>query len=106
MKPVSNPLMVKGALENKGIDTLKRLSKSSDKKDMDALKKACSDFEAVFVRQLLKNMRRTVMKSGLLEGGMRQELYQEMFDGEVSKVIAERGAFGVRDMLLNYFTSK
>ena len=59
------------------------------------LKKACEDFEALFINQLLQSMRRTVLKSKFLEDAPGKEVYQSLFDREISKKMAQKGALGV-----------
>lgn len=49
------------------------------------LRKACQDFESVFTYQLLRSMRATIDKSGLMSGGQGEEIYETMMDQELSK---------------------
>lgn len=63
------------------------------------LKKACADFEAIFLSQLLRTMRRTVPKSGLLDGGLAEDIYRDMLDVEIAERMARRGGMGLGDML-------
>lgn len=42
------------------------------------LKEACSDFEAIFIKQMLDSMRKTVSKSGLMGGGMAEDIFEDM----------------------------
>ncbi len=63
--------------------------------DEKKLKKASEDFEALFINQLLQSMRRTVLKSKLLEDAPGKEVYQSLFDREISKKMAQKGALGV-----------
>jgi flagellar protein FlgJ len=63
--------------------------------DETKLKKACEDFEALFINQLLQSMRRTVMKSKFLEDAPGKEVFQSLFDREISKKMAQKGALGV-----------
>ena len=49
------------------------------------LRKACEDFESVFTYQLLRSMRATIDKSGLMSGGQGEEIYETMLDQELSK---------------------
>ncbi len=65
------------------------------------LKAACQGFEAIFLHEMLKSMRRTIPKSGLLDGGLRDRIYESMFDEAVSKSLSRRGALGIADMLYN-----
>jgi len=66
----------------------------------DELKKAAQDFESLFISYLLKVMRDTIDESGLVEdGGFGKTVYTELFDEELSKSVAQRGALGIADML-------
>jgi flagellar protein FlgJ len=65
------------------------------KVDEAKLKKASEDFEALFINQLMQSMRRTVLKSKLLEDAPGKEAYQSLFDREISKKMAQKGALGV-----------
>lgn len=53
-----------------------------------ALQEACEDFAAVFWEQVLKAMRRTVPKTGLLDGGTGEEVFQGLLDGEYARQMA------------------
>ena len=63
--------------------------------DETKLKKASEDFEALFINQLMQSMRRTVLKSKFLEDAPGKEVYQSLFDREISKKMAQKGALGV-----------
>lgn len=73
---------------------------ASDKED---IKKAAQDFEAIFINYMLKTMRETVSKSGLLHGGNAEEMYTSMMDEELSKAIAQKGGIGLGSILLKEF---
>ena len=49
------------------------------------LKKACKDFESLLTYQLLRSMRKTVDKCDLFHGGQGEEIYQSLFDMQISK---------------------
>ena len=55
------------------------------------LKKACQEFEAVFMYQVLRTMRKTIDKSDLLHGGQGEEIYESMLDQELSKTMGGQG---------------
>ncbi len=67
--------------------------------DGEKLKKACADFEAIFIHQLFKSMRQTVPKGGLLGEGPGMEIYQSLFDQELSKSLASQGRLGLGGMI-------
>lgn len=59
------------------------------------LARACEEFEAIFIEQMLKAMRRTVESSE----SRQESIYRSLFDEEVSKVLARRG-LGLKELLL------
>ena len=65
----------------------------------DKLKETCSDFQAIFVKQMLDSMRKTVNKSGLLEGGQAEEIFEDMLYDEYAQSISKNGDIGLDDML-------
>ncbi len=65
----------------KGYDSLTE----DKKKELKKLESACNDFESIFVLQMMKEMRKTVHKTGLTDGGMAEEIFQDMLDQERSK---------------------
>jgi len=67
--------------------------------DEGKLKKACEDFESIFISQMLKVMRQSIPKSGLLDGGSQQDTYLSLFDQELSKSMAKRGGIGLGKIL-------
>jgi flagellar protein FlgJ len=48
---------------------------------------------------MLKVMRQTIPKSGLLDGGSQQDTYLSLFDEELSKSMAKRGGIGLGKIL-------
>ena len=58
------------------------------------LKLACEDFEAVFIRQMLRSMRKTAFSSA----GHDESLYRDMLDEEYARVCSKRG-MGIARML-------
>jgi flagellar protein FlgJ len=66
--------------------------------DEKALKKACQDFEAIFIGQLWKQMRETLPKEGYLHS-KEEDFYMGMFDHELAKKMSSAGGIGLGDML-------
>jgi len=69
------------------------------KVDEGKLRKVCMDFESLFIHQLWKSMRQTVMKSGFFGGGAGEEVYQSLFDQELSKSLAHGDGLGLGKMM-------
>lgn len=62
------------------------------------LMKACTAFEALFIEQVLKAMRRNVGK-GLVDGGFAEEVFEDMLYTEYSQKMAESGHFGIAKIM-------
>ena len=87
-------------LSKKNNDFQEILSKVQNEKDDKKLREACQEMEAVYVNQLLRQMRATVPKSGLLEESAGSAIYREMLDEEYSKLIAKSpSSLGIAEML-------
>jgi flagellar protein FlgJ len=63
------------------------------------LKKTCQEFEAIFIKTLIKSMRATVPDGGLLEKNTDSEVFEEMMDVEIANQTARRGEFGIAEAL-------
>lgn len=67
----------------------------SRKIDRERLKKACSDFEALFLARMMKIMRQSVPSSGLWGNGPGKEIYDSFMDQELGKKLAQREGLGL-----------
>ena len=63
------------------------------------LRKVAEDFEAVFLYQMMKQMRNSIHKEDMFHGGAGEDIFTEMLDEEFSKRMASRGSVGIADML-------
>lgn len=63
------------------------------------LKQASQDFEAIFLETVLKSMRQSVMKSGLMDGGHAEDLYRSMLDSEYAKSMSGLDQTGLSQMI-------
>lgn len=66
------------------------------------LKKACSEFETIMVRQMLEVMNSSTKLFGKGFGG---DFYQSMFLDEIAQKVAEQG-LGLSDMLYTQMEDK
>lgn len=70
-----------------------------------ALYKACEDFQAVFIKQMLDTMRKTVDKSGgLVEQGQGEKIFEDMLYDEYSKTMSKTAGFGLADSIYRQMT--
>ena len=64
-------------------------------RDLEQLRESCREFEAILVMEMYKSMRKAMPESGLLQKGMANDLYQEMFDMEIARQTAGGDGMGV-----------
>ena len=74
--------------------------------DSQKLKEACAEFESLFINQLMKQMRKTVVKSELIDGGKGERVFTEMMDEEISKQMALRQGLGLKEALIEQLTGE
>ena len=65
------------------------------------LYKVSQEFEAIFIKQMLNVMRKSVAKSGLMDGGMAEDIFEDMLYDEYAQNMAKTGSFGIADMIYN-----
>ncbi len=70
------------------------------------LKEACAELESLFISYLLKEMRATIPKTGLISGGRAEEIYTSMLDSEISKEIASQRGIGLSSLFLDRLESR
>jgi Rod binding domain-containing protein len=63
------------------------------------LYKVSQEFEAIFIKQMLNVMRKSVSKTGLMDGGMAEEIFEDMLYDEYAQKMAQSGSFGIADMI-------
>jgi murein DD-endopeptidase MepM/ murein hydrolase activator NlpD len=70
-----------------------------------AVKAAAREVESLFVCYLRTVMRETLEDAADGEGGFGKGIYTELFDQEVSRVIAQHGALGIAELITGRFQS-
>jgi len=63
------------------------------------LKKACEDFEALFVSKMFETMRKSEIEGGLVEKSRGEEIFTSMLDSEVAQESVKGGGMGLAKML-------
>ena len=80
--------------------TLKSLNgQSKEGLDKEALRQACQQFESLFLHQIMKGMRKTVVEGEILHGGNAEKIFMDMKDQAVSENMAESGGLGLAEIL-------
>ena len=64
------------------------------------LKKACSEFESIFITYMLKSMSTSIAGEGAFLNNNAGKIIRSMFDENLALGIAKAGGIGLGDMLL------
>ncbi|WP_029358510.1 rod-binding protein [Borreliella garinii] len=75
--------------------------KKSFKKN-EELRKASLEFEAIFIKQILESMKKTLNKNqNLLSGGQVEEIFEDMLYEQRAKQMAQSQSFGIANLIYN-----
>jgi flagellar protein FlgJ len=83
-------------------DTVNDTENNTNSKEIDKnsrLYEVSQEFEAIFIKQMLNVMRKTVNKSGLIDGGMAEEIFEDMLYDEYALNMAKTAQFGLADSI-------
>jgi len=78
---------------------LAELKRSAQNNSPEALRAVAEQFEALFIQQMLKSMRDANLGEGLLDS-KAGDLYQDMFDKQISLNMSQGQGIGIADMLV------
>jgi Rod binding domain-containing protein len=59
------------------------------------LRDVADDFASILYGMMMKSMRATVQKTGLLDGGQAEEIFRDFLDAEYAREAGRRGGAGV-----------
>lgn len=74
--------------------------------ELDQLKAAAKQFEAIFTRQMLKSMREAKLSDDDLFGSDATDQFREMQDSNLAEQLSGKGAIGIADLLVRQFQSR
>ena len=78
---------------------LAELKKAAKQNSPEALRAVAQQFEALFLQQMLKGMRESNLGEGLLDS-KAGDMYQDMFDKQISLNMSQGKGIGIADMLV------
>jgi peptidoglycan hydrolase FlgJ len=88
------------------IDSTKKITPKASK-NLQALRKSCRDFEAIYTQEMYKAMRKTVPDGGILDNkNMANGLYREMLDMEIAKASAAGKGNGIGEAMYQQMKGK
>lgn len=74
--------------------------------ELDQLKAAAKQFEAIFTRQMLKSMRDSKLADDDLFGSDASDQFRDMQDSNLADDLAGKGALGIADLLVRQFQAR
>ena len=63
------------------------------------LRKTAESFEAIFIRQMLRSMRSSLLNGGMFGSGATGEIYSDIMDNAIAEKMAERSVLGLADLI-------
>ncbi|AYV54718.1 rod-binding protein [Leptospira kmetyi] len=66
---------------------------------------ASVEFESIFVKMMLTEMKKTVEKSGLIDGGHAEEIFEDMLYDEYSKNLSSNSSLGLAEQIYQSLSS-
>lgn len=99
-----NSLQIKHRLD-RAVHNLKAEHPPGSKTQNARLKAACVELESLFVYYLFKEMRATVPKDGLINGGKAEAIYTSMMDMEMAKTLSRKG-IGLSEAILRQLAGR
>ena len=85
---------------------LKKIPETKGVSDDDKLREAANDFEAIFVQQMLKTMRKTSFESDLLPKSEGEKVFQSLLDEQYALLSAKSGSLGLSEMIYQQLKPK
>ena len=68
------------------------------------LEAVAKEFESLFAKQMLDSMRDTLSKEDdMLNGGMAQDIFDDMLYEEYARMMANTGSLGIADMIVSQY---
>ncbi len=86
-----------GASRGAGVNS--HIDKSSE------LYKQAQEFESIFVKMMLSEMRKSVEKSGMIDGGMAEDIFSDMLYDEYAQSMTKNAGFGLADQVYRQLNS-
>ena len=59
--------------------------KKSKTQKLESLRQSTREFEAIYINEMFKSMRKTIPEGGLVEKGMSEDIFKEMMDMEIAR---------------------
>lgn len=98
LAPIRTQQNVFSQLEMGRLNQIREQAGPETEKTDQELRALSKQFESIFIHQLLKSMRSTVQKSGLL-GSHATDMYESMYDQELANLLSKERGMGLSEMV-------
>ncbi len=92
--------------EHTSFKNLSQSIQNEQQKKQAGLKKTAKQFESLFLNYMLKSMRETVPKGGLLKEGIANDIYTSMFDSYLSEKASSHQSMGLANMIYKQLSGR
>lgn len=75
------------------------VGKSTSEKEDQRLKEVTEQFESLFVNMIFKEMRKSLNKHKLIDGGMGEKIFKDMLYQKYSEMTAKKADLGIAELL-------
>jgi flagellar protein FlgJ len=84
----------------------KHLETAVEKNDQEEMKKACQEFESIFLSMVYKQMKASIPKSGLIPKDAGAEIFESMLDEKLMEEAAKGRGIGLADTLYKQLSGR
>ena len=85
---------------------LNKIPETKGVSDDAKLRESANDFEASFIQQMLKSMRKTSFESDLLPKSEGEKVFQSLLDEQYALLSAKSGSLGLAEMIYQQLKPK
>ncbi|MEK6710464.1 MAG: rod-binding protein [Nitrospinota bacterium] len=97
--PNLSPVQLQQVAPQREKGAAEQLLRAAERGDEKTLRKVSQDFEGVFVHMLIKEMRKSVPKSGLFKDSMAREWFDGMLDEAVAREVSQGPGIGLAQVI-------
>ena len=87
------------------MDQSREFPDAKGKADDAKLREAANEFDAIFIQQMLKTMRKTSLGSDFIKKSEGEKIFRSMLDEQYAIISAKSGRLGLGEMIYKQLTS-
>jgi len=83
-------------------DNLSEITRAEDPKKL-KLREAAQMMESLMIKMVLKSMKETIHKTGLIDGGRAEEIFDDMLSDQYAESFSKHQGFGLADAIYQQY---